>query len=578
MSSPTLEAVQWLQRQAGNRPVDWSRLPEATAATAGSNTQLIPDSMLATAYPGGFDPVLKAAQEKWLQDNPGKFGENPQLPDYLKTPRPTGPPPTQAPPDTGGSFLAGISAGPPPAPGQQAGLFSGIMPRAAPAPQVIPRSGPVSRSYVPYAGDPMSYGMGPAHNFFDYGAQPGSTAPATVPVPPSSSQKDAAAAAGLSTTGAGGTPILGGAGGGVYDTGGQGGGGQDSGNHGMDGRGGVEGAATQGAGAENTGGNYETAAVPDSNARGNDPSLGFSGKDAAKGALSGIMGGPIGMALGAITGGIYGGSTMGIGKGDYTNSGTGPTTADVDAALAAAAAKNAADTTPADPVSKEDRGYTTEQLGALSTDTAAAALAGISGVSGATDPNGDPGADTGGNMGGNMGGGFGGGFAGGAGDVAGPGGEPGQKDGGRVGMAGGGLIRRGLGSRGGIKVFGGGGSGFIHAASGGRADAIKASAPKGSYVVPADVVSGAGQGNSLAGAKVFSAMKASLPQIPATPRFARGGNVDIKVSGGEDVWLPHEVAGLGGGSRKRGADKLDQLVSSVRASTIAHAKRAPKPR
>lgn len=107
----------------------------------------------------------------------------------------------------------------------------------------------------------------------------------------------------------------------------------------------------------------------------------------------------------------------------------------------------------------------------------------------------------------------------------------------------------------------------------GRADAHRTSVPSGSYVIPADVVSGRGQGNTLAGAAILHKMfgmgpyggpqrrpaplhfhagpAPRLPSPPRLPRIASGGGkeggeamgqpVPVNLSGGEVVVPPENL-------------------------------------
>lgn len=150
--------------------------------------------------------------------------------------------------------------------------------------------------------------------------------------------------------------------------------------------------------------------------------------------------------------------------------------------------------------------------------------------------------------------------------------------GGRIGFAGGGVIRS----------FGGDfftkklarGSGLVTGLSGGRADKINVHVPHGSYVVPADVVSGLGQGNTAAGGKMLAGM---MPKSPGL-RFAGGGiagepqPVPIQVSAGEFVVHPAHLAALGGGNPQAGADAMDQMVRGVRQQNAQVAQGMPTPR
>lgn len=130
-------------------------------------------------------------------------------------------------------------------------------------------------------------------------------------------------------------------------------------------------------------------------------------------------------------------------------------------------------------------------------------------------------------------------------------------------------------------------SGFIHSPVAGRTDQIPMSVKGGSYVLPSDVISAVGQGNSLAGAHAFGKLfnmgpyGSSLPHI-ATPKhalsirqkFEAGGTpsegkpVDIIAAGGEMVLPPEVVTKIGGGDLKNGHDVLDHMVLHIRKKNI----------
>ena len=142
-------------------------------------------------------------------------------------------------------------------------------------------------------------------------------------------------------------------------------------------------------------------------------------------------------------------------------------------------------------------------------------------------------------------------------------------------------------------------SGFIPGPTGGRTDAVPMSVKQKSYVIPADVVSSLGEGNSEAGAKKLGSMfsggpyGAKVPKIkgraPKTTKVIRqkfqdGGIVDmeppaeIAASSGEYVVDPEQVAALGGGDTTHGHDILDALVKQIRQQTIKTLKRLPGPK
>lgn len=143
-------------------------------------------------------------------------------------------------------------------------------------------------------------------------------------------------------------------------------------------------------------------------------------------------------------------------------------------------------------------------------------------------------------------------------------------------------------------------TGFLGGATLGRADAIRTQAPGGAYVLPADVVSGLGEGNSEAGARVWDQMLHSMPYgiqgsqhqgggrgIPhptAPTGQAKGGKVKpsgkavpVLLSHGEIVVEPRDVMRVGKGDLKRGHRVLDRFVVNERAKHIAKLKSLPGP-
>lgn len=126
-----------------------------------------------------------------------------------------------------------------------------------------------------------------------------------------------------------------------------------------------------------------------------------------------------------------------------------------------------------------------------------------------------------------------------------------------------GIVRRARGGR----ISGG-----IHYAGGGRTDNVPMDVDQGSYIVPADVVSALGQGNTLAGIEVLDEMFPSSPQ-----GRARGGKVPIIVAGGEYRVSPEVVAALGGGDLDTGANILDAFVTDTRQNHIDTLAQLPGP-
>lgn len=144
-----------------------------------------------------------------------------------------------------------------------------------------------------------------------------------------------------------------------------------------------------------------------------------------------------------------------------------------------------------------------------------------------------------------------------------------------VGMADGGDAQGGMGPA--ISVPQGV-SGFLNSDTAGRTDRLPMKVAPGSFVFPADVVSGLGQGNSLAGAKIL----AEILGMNEPEGFARGGMpkapVDIIAAGGEFIAPPHVVQKIGKGSVNMGHKHLSEMVKRVRASTVSRLKKLPPPK
>lgn len=112
----------------------------------------------------------------------------------------------------------------------------------------------------------------------------------------------------------------------------------------------------------------------------------------------------------------------------------------------------------------------------------------------------------------------------------------------------------------------------------GRTDHLPLNVKAGSYVIPADVVSGLGEGNSLAGKNVLSQMfgggKQAMPYTPA--HRARGGAVPIMAAGGEYIITPEQVKKKFG-NMDHGHKVLDTFVKNARAKNIKTLKNLPGP-
>lgn len=137
-------------------------------------------------------------------------------------------------------------------------------------------------------------------------------------------------------------------------------------------------------------------------------------------------------------------------------------------------------------------------------------------------------------------------------------------------------------------------AGMIKSSIPGRTDKIPMSVPPGSYILPADVPSALGEGNTMAGEKILGAMFKSGPYSQGARsfigkkagRFADGGtpeqteNEDIPIiaAGGEYVIHPEQVAAIGNGDMKAGHKVLDKFVLSVRKKNIDTLKKLKPPK
>lgn len=122
---------------------------------------------------------------------------------------------------------------------------------------------------------------------------------------------------------------------------------------------------------------------------------------------------------------------------------------------------------------------------------------------------------------------------------------------------------------------------FLHGDTGGRADKIITKSPNGSYIVPADVVSHLGEGNSEAGGKIIHAMLSKLekdrPNKLAIGGSPDGKGVPVALSHGEFQVSPRHVALIGHGSLRRGHEILDKWVQQTRDDHIKTLKKLKPP-
>lgn len=143
--------------------------------------------------------------------------------------------------------------------------------------------------------------------------------------------------------------------------------------------------------------------------------------------------------------------------------------------------------------------------------------------------------------------------------------------------------------------------GMINSSVPGRTDKLPMKVRSGSYILPADIPSALGQGNTMAGGeilkKMFSSGPYGLPTMrgssrvtqPRLPRMrADGGGeeedggdderVPIIAAGGEYIIHPDVVKDIGHGNMKAGHDVLDKFVLQVRKHHIKTLKKLPGPK
>jgi len=115
--------------------------------------------------------------------------------------------------------------------------------------------------------------------------------------------------------------------------------------------------------------------------------------------------------------------------------------------------------------------------------------------------------------------------------------------------------------------------GPIHSNVAGRTDHLPINVPSGSYVIPADIISAMGEGNTMAGFKYANAVFGVQQNSPEHEP------VEIVAAGGEYVITPENVANrIGGGDVDAGHKNLDEFVKDYRAKTIKTLSKLPGPK
>ena len=146
--------------------------------------------------------------------------------------------------------------------------------------------------------------------------------------------------------------------------------------------------------------------------------------------------------------------------------------------------------------------------------------------------------------------------------------------------------------------------GPIHSPVAGRTDHLPMHVPSGAYVIPADIISAMGEGNTMAGFRVAKSIfqpvvkpssifnpipyMSGFPGASAylgLPKRATGGPiglpfepVPIVAAGGEYVIHPDHVTAMGGGNIDAGHKMLDEFVKKYRAKTVKTLQKLPPPK
>jgi hypothetical protein len=122
----------------------------------------------------------------------------------------------------------------------------------------------------------------------------------------------------------------------------------------------------------------------------------------------------------------------------------------------------------------------------------------------------------------------------------------------------------------------------------GRTDRLPLHVTSGSYVLPADIVSGLAEGNTEAGYEIIKKMieeaKSRGGRVGMQTKYGLTGHyhqprniVPVIVAGGEYILTPEEVEAFGEGDINAGHKVLDSFVKTQRKKTIKTLKKLPGP-
>ena len=112
--------------------------------------------------------------------------------------------------------------------------------------------------------------------------------------------------------------------------------------------------------------------------------------------------------------------------------------------------------------------------------------------------------------------------------------------------------------------------GPIHSNVAGRTDHLPINVPSGCYVIPADIVSALGEGNTMAG---FQAIN----KVFGRQQYDGGEATEIVAAGGEYIVAPQSLRDVFG-DVDRAHDEMDRFVKLSRADLIKTLKDLPGPK
>lgn len=112
--------------------------------------------------------------------------------------------------------------------------------------------------------------------------------------------------------------------------------------------------------------------------------------------------------------------------------------------------------------------------------------------------------------------------------------------------------------------------GPIHSPVAGRTDHLPMNVPSGAYVIPADIVSALGEGNTMAGFEILNDM------FGIQKAEADAASAEIVAAGGEYVIAPSSIARMWS-DIDAGHRALDGFVTKFRGETVKTLKKLPGP-